>query len=152
MKKNKFRIWDTNGLYNGTPGMLEESAQLELGQDIWNHHNYIKMPFIGLKDHYGNEIYEGDIIKGFKQMYIPSWDGFHSPSDDHFVELDDEEIGIVIHQTMGFKSEFIIQSLYNNEQFTFQEISRIEVIGTVHKNPELLHGQAEVLLTKQLAI
>lgn len=149
MKKNKFRIWDTNGMYNGTPGMLEDAASMEIGQAVWNDHNYIKMQFIGITDHKGNEIYEGDIIKGFKQMYIPSWDGFQSASDNHYVELDEEEIGIVVQQTKGFKSEFVIQSLHEDKHFTFHEISRIEVIGTVHKNPEMLNGQAASFLKEQ---
>lgn len=152
MKRNKFRIWDTNGMYNGAPGMLEDTASMEIGQEIWNHHNYIKMQFIGIQDHKGNEIYEGDIVKGFKQMYIPSWDGYESSDDNSYVELDDEEIGIVVHQTRGFKSEFVIQSLNEEKHFTFHEISRIEVIGTVHKNPELLHGQAVSFLKEKTAM
>ncbi|HWO98331.1 MAG TPA: YopX family protein [Bacillus sp. (in: firmicutes)] len=152
MKTNKFRVWDTNGMYNGTPGLLEDVANMDIGQEIWNNRNYIKMQFIGIKDHQGNEIYEGDIVKGFKQMYIPNWDGHDSSDDNCYVELDDEEIGIVVHQTRGLKSEFVIQSLHEGRHFTFHEISHIEVIGTVHQNPELLSGQAVSFIKERINV
>jgi uncharacterized phage protein (TIGR01671 family) len=146
MKKNKFRVWDTSGKHCGTPAMIEDITNSGIADDIWHDRNFIKMQYIGLTDYKGKEIYEGDIVKGNKQMYIPNWDGYQNSSQDaeNYIELDEEEIGIIIHQTINFKSEYII--LTNKGNCTLKEISNIEVIGNIHTNPELIHGQVGHIL------
>ncbi|WP_181833056.1 YopX family protein [Bacillus taeanensis] len=154
MKINKFKVWDTKGTYGGTPAMIENITNSDIANDIWQDRSFIKMQYIGLNDYKGNEIYEGDIIKGNKQMYIPNWDGYQNTSqtnNENYVELDEEEIGIVVYQTINFKTEFIIYSLNNKSICTFKEISNIEVIGNIHTTPELMHGQADHIL-KELSL
>ena len=73
----------------------------------------ILMQFTGLKDKNGKEIYEGDIIKGDRNGYKP-----------HTVD-------------------FILGSFVGNYGLKYDvglENERVEVIGSIYENPELLEG------------
>lgn len=75
------------------------------------------MQYTGLKDKNGKEIYEGDIIKGWKDSH------WHDGKDRVLKEVEwIDELG-------GFN---IIQI----------EMRECEVIGNIYENPELLEGTA----------
>lgn len=82
----------------------------------------------GLKDKYGEEIYDGDILK-FKLLEDFAAFG----TNEKYVEI----IAPVIYEYGGF---FIEQS--ENSIFLGQlPMSEIEVVGNIYENPELLEDK-----------
>ena len=97
---------------------------------------FILMQYTGLKDSKGVEIYEGDICKYYDEVPVDkeAWDALSS--DNYYsggwkdreyigkVEYDNEVVGFTVGGTKWFDS-------------------KIEVIGNIYENPELLKGQDE---------
>jgi len=79
--------------------------------------NTIIMQATGLKDKAGNEIYEGDIVKGV-------WHG----------KSNDKEIFGVVDFNEGM---FGLENTIDGENYTINRLY-IEVIGNIYEHPELL--------------
>ena len=121
MRIIKFRVWDDNLKVLYTPEMDKEEKNLwrisANGGDFTNSYdNGILMQYTGLKDKNGKEIYEGDLIKinNDKIMKI-SW-------SERFASFIIDRDGWAFSHWFG-------ESLNSSE---------CEVIGNIHKNPELL--------------
>jgi len=118
MREIKFRVWDTienkmlypseNWIRIGLGGEIFEKEY----QGFWRLSKTLKlMQFTGLKDKNGKEIYDGDIFRGLHDF---------GPGGMA------ERIGVV---------SFNIRKGY---EWNYWDFSTIEVIGNIHKNPELL--------------
>lgn len=125
MRKIKFRAWDTErekmahvsyiGLNDCEVGMEDEECR------CWNApYPYVcrLMQYTGLKDKNGKEIYEGDIVIT-KEGYIG------------LIELGTYDTDI------GFNVKWITDYLRRDLGYW---LSKIEVIGNIYENPELLGG------------
>ena len=117
----KFRAWDID------KGMSKEFTIFEIGDDNGRQYigdygriydNTIILQFTGLKDKNGNLIYEGDIVKCFdtagEEVY------------NHKIELPD------------FYREIWSDTEWDEEKKERTDITKVEIIGNVHKSPELL--------------
>ena len=108
MREIKFRAWNDN-----KKEMFDPVGEIDLN-------NERVMQYTGLKDKNGKEIYEGDIIEWTgepllkdvpnKNKYIIKWEIFH--------DIEKYEI-----TGSGFKTE---------------NPDRIEIIGNIYENPELI--------------
>lgn len=82
--------------------------------------------FTGLKDVYGKEIYEGDIVHGYDQE----------------PDRDDGYIGSSVTDVVNFKyGTFWIGDSWYKVMVMTPPI--VEIIGNVHENPELLEDKHE---------
>lgn len=121
----KFRAWDTLNkimleLYGFIKTVeLDESVYIVQGPEIDDTiicDDLIIMQYTGLKDKNGKEIYEGDIISGdfFNEKFKTMGEVIYS---EHFC--------------------FYASKNLSGETPLFK-INRIEIIGNIHENPELL--------------
>ncbi len=132
MREIKFRAWvvDIPGRITYSMGNHMEYdvvivngkyASVESGWDIMGTYDYHLMQYTGLKDKNGKEIYEGDILLNttIKPQKLE-------------VYFDEKSIG-----TMG--GSFDVRKLPNDKEMTWRwEIDKIEIIGNIYENPELL--------------
>ena len=128
MKTIKFRAWETRGRENGfmnyDPFLTNSFGKLS-GSDS----STILMQFTGLLDKTGKMIFEGDVVKYGKT---------HNYEIGYFTEyglfgMMDEENGKIIplgHWGSSTRYSPYILSSYHTR--------RMEVVGNVHANPELL--------------
>ncbi len=138
MRKIKFRAWDKSAEIMIGDAQVSSFAIASDTGDISaipmyfgcseEPEDFVIMQYTGLKDKNGKEIYEGDILS------YKNWD---SPDKKFIVKygLSDVE---GFYQTLGFYKE---NDLEEND---WQHLDKIEVIGNIYKNPELLErGQHE---------
>ena len=111
----KFRAWDKKN-----KKMLNNEDTLNLLAYFVKNVEY--MQFTGLKDKTGKEIYEGDIVK-----LDDNWDSLGWSAG---------EVSEIIFKYGGFR----LKPKYNKKArgYWLEEGDLVEVIGNIHKNPELL--------------
>ena len=124
MREIKFRAWDlmrmtTSGImFNSTTSMLE----------IPNGSGMVLMQYTGLKDKNGKEIYEGDIIT--------------NEIDDQGTKRFNPKTGFYDYDT---KKEIVVvryNEYWGHFIFSNQSIrGKIEIIGNIYENPELLEAK-----------
>lgn len=104
-------------------GIFTDSEEDDIGFEVWH---LVKQDTIceytGLADHNGNRIFEFDIVRRY-DLY-----GAKEPSIG-FVECEEENTSFFIHWTYAKTRSPI---------FTWKD--KIEVIGNIFDNPELLKG------------
>lgn len=124
--KNKEGHWIHGDLFmTGTdPTDKEWAIQYWSNEDGWMHENINPETigqFTGLLDHYGNEIYEGDILK------------FYS----------DEEGYIEVRFVRGIFAFLWKGNLDDELPINAPTQEWAQVIGNIHDNPEMLKGGAK---------
>lgn len=93
--------------------------------------NYVLQQFTGLKDENEKDIYEGDILK----ISWSEWNmGGYLQSDD----MTNEHEKIV---TVKYKAPSFCFFSKNEIQTSIRKNAKIEVIGNIYENPELLEEQ-----------
>ena len=112
MREIKFRAWDKacncmiTDMNNRLHIYLNGSVSIN---GVWATEDIILMPYTGLRDKSGKEIYEGDIVRDWEEA-------------QHVVEYDE-----------GFLWPFVFDSA---EEKT--DSNESIVIGNIYENPELL--------------
>lgn len=140
MRELKFRVW--NGL---------EMISLNNAIDRWlvwiqrssSSNNWILEPFFyevmimqytWLKDKNGKDIFEGDIMKRFDDMFNPSFNIFLVKFDNHFLQYQ------LFKYDKNVNGKIKIQTIW--EEFYWIDLlndpKNFEIIGNIHENPELL--------------
>ena len=122
----EFRAWTEEGkaMYYGVYPFKDGTLLLSydgIAFDEVPASDFILMQSTGLKDKNGKEIYEGDIVR------FALTDGFNYATD---------EDGVVTYKLGAFYvvnglTEYLISDINNN---------KVEVIGNIYQNPELLGG------------
>lgn len=129
-------IWriDANGVYFEENQMWHEIVGGE-DEEKWGYRrpNQISMQYVGLKDKNGKEIYEGDIVKGYKCDFVS------------------EVIGVVKYQGMSFcfegttsENRYDISGGGTDNYWRYhvtsdiKQLPEIEIIGNKFEHPELL--------------
>jgi hypothetical protein len=115
MREIKFRAWDTCEKI-----MIPWQNDLDLNE-ILRHSRFCPMQYTGLKDINGREIYEGDIIQIYKARYeIKYWGD------------------------KGFPMFDIDAWATNGLAWALSDLNlKVEVIGNVYENPELLEAASK---------
>ncbi len=117
----KFRAWD-----NECKVIREYDDLKGLTLDALDASDFELEQFTGLKDKNGKEIYEGDILAWHSNIYRKhDW------------------VGLVLYRGAGFAVQEIDKSYSSPEWLDCacrKDANIIEVIGNIHKNPELLEA------------
>ncbi|MCW4397438.1 YopX family protein [Lentilactobacillus parabuchneri] len=121
----KFRAWYMPfGPKGSMQEMLYRKASSILAFAEMSPDNYIVEQFTGLKDKNGKEIYEGDILAWHSNIYRKhDW------------------VGLVLYRGAGFAVQESDKSYSSPEWLDCacrKDVNIVEVIGNIHKNPELL--------------
>lgn len=126
MRELKFRAWAyasrcwIDGLYIGGDGDIAsyDESDWSLSQNL---QNVIVEQYTGLKDKNGKEIYEGDIVRwcgGFYEIYFDIVQGWR-----------------------GIDRRGSIPNGHTLYQMTINNVDKPNIVGNIHKNPELLGGE-----------
>lgn len=123
MREIKFRAWEKDaGFEDGIDMRLwtwKEMQEIDLA-GMFNNPKYEIMQFTGLKDKYGVEIYEGDVV-------VDRWANEYTPVFQN---------GIY----MAYNPKHLMQS-DPSTQFNIIWKDGCEIIGNIYENPELLGAQ-----------
>jgi uncharacterized phage protein (TIGR01671 family) len=83
MRTLKFRIWNDGEMVMGV-GLDPDCIPYKIPDGVDGSENFeyypeaIIMQFTGLTDRSGTEIYEGDIVKNYHQLYVIKWYGMEA--------------------------------------------------------------------------
>lgn len=124
MREIKFRAWDAHKrmwteyrIHDGVVYFLDKSTGVWVGKYDKRYKEFDLMQYTGLKDMKGKEIYEGDIVIHHSKMCKIIF----NVEEARFVLRDDE-----------FELEI---------PFTNNNNKRMEIVGNIYENPELLGEQ-----------
>lgn len=136
MRVLKFRAWSRKWglIYSDTPGFSIDVHARTVWKDCADDENVELMQFTGLLDSQGVEIYEGDIVR---LVYIKCEGGGWKSNSN--------EIGrVYFDSTWGVKfdckdlTQRTAESHWKVRAGRFNDATDVEVIGSIHENPELL--------------
>lgn len=131
MREIKFRAWCPKcGRFETIPLWEKESLSKEDDFSVWMD-NLVIEQYTGLKDKNGREIYEGDIVN---ISDAPAVRG-----KALVVKFDEFLIG---EYSCNKMTGWMVQVINGEWAASLaDEVSRCEVIGNIHENPELLGGE-----------
>ena len=143
MREIKFRAWIKKESRMTEVGVLSQNGKSITVDDsdmdgTYNRHvggnKFELMQFTGLKDKNGKEIYEGDIVAGYKGDFVHNVIGVVKYCGLSFVfEGTTEENR---YDISGGKGDNYWRYTVTNP--SVKELPEIEVIGNIYDNPELL--------------
>lgn len=127
MREIKFRAWDktekemfmpdtennNENFFAGFVNGVLRCSESQYDEDD----DFILMQYTGLKDKNGKDIYEGDLVNN-----------------------EDNETAVIIYETGSFLLQYPDSPLDFDSLFDFQD-DRLEIIGNIYQNPELLEEQ-----------
>ncbi len=111
----KFRAWD---LVNKV--MMLNIHNLDFMNEIFHNEKYIIMQFTGLKDKEGNEIYEGDVLKGIS----------NNEFSKGYINNNYEVI-------WGQDSWYIIGTMFSLQELINYCNNEVKVIGNIYETPKI---------------
>ena len=121
MREIKFRVWDAHKrmwteyrIHDGVVYFLDKSTGVWVGKYDKRYKEFDFMEYSGLRDKNNKEIYEGDIVVQNNKR--------------HRVIFDEENARFCIRD-----DEFEL-----NVSFTNMNNKRMEVVGNIYENPELI--------------
>ena len=126
MREIKFRIWHQDKMWHMQDGKTR--AYYVFDNVRWLNPNNFEfkdmkvMQYVGLKDKNGKEIYEGDIVKVGEELFQISWNDFVAGFYRIPLDLDIEK------------------QLGKGDKGKLYFMQKVEVIGNIYQNPELLKG------------
>lgn len=123
----KFRAWDKvhNEMYNW------ETIKSEFVMRDFENDSLVMMQWTGLKDVYGREIYDGDILE------VTPENRNHYPEKSVFFVIPSKTLwGYDFHweHVSGYECSTHIVEIDDN----YEKLLNVEVIGNIYKKPELL--------------
>jgi uncharacterized phage protein (TIGR01671 family) len=125
MREIKFRAWDKklNKYIDMFLGFVLNDGVLEYLEDVMNVEKQVIIEqYTGLKDKNGVEIYAGDIVKLYAEVY-----------DTFGFEITKKETGKIVFNSGAF---FISTDTENDPIYAYED--DFEVIGNIHENADLL--------------
>ncbi len=119
---------------------IDENGAARFDDDGYNIEIYV-IPetvgqYTGLTDKNGKKIFEGDILKiSFGKEFLKAVVkfGYYNQTDK------------ILKSHLGFYFDFVDSESYRKDVgfWTGKTFSKIEIIGNIHENPELLKGSAK---------
>lgn len=141
MRDIKFRAWkhvNTPEMFNDVQAIEFKSGVAYLGYRLSSStvrtdeeqlDNLILMQYTGLKDKNGSEIYEGDIVN-YKNTFIDPMTGRGKLSVD-------------VNREVVYKNGAFRMKINHSDTSSFFDSEKMEVIGDIYRNPELLKEQSK---------